>query len=105
MRGNAIAFKHQISLEKQQKAQELCDEGYSNERIAAEIEVSRHTIEKWIKLGIVKTKVDLYNKKKKTKMLVAQKLLNNKVHINKIARKISVHTTTVSRWKKEGKIK
>jgi transposase len=98
-------MQNAFTLEKGALAQEMCDKGLSNDRIAAELDVTRYVIDKWISLGLLKVKYDANRRKTKESVHLAQKLLKKNLAASVIAEIVKVDKSTISRWKKQGKIR
>ena len=106
-RSNAKLIENGFTLDRGALAQRLSDDGWSSDRIAAEVGVSRHAIYKWKNLGLIKVKKELNKGKKLSKKnkLTAQRILANGASVKTTAERTGVHRTTVGRWIKDGKIK
>lgn len=104
IRSNAKLTEMEFTLDRAKAVQEYCDMGWSFDRISANVDISKHTINKWIKAGLIKVTVDFNKKRRREKQVIAKEMLRNKVDQNKIADKLGVHPSTITVWKREGKI-
>jgi transposase len=98
-------MQNAFTLEKGVVAQRMCDRGLSNDRIAAELDVTRYVIDKWISLGLLKVKYDANRRKTKEEVRIAQKLLKKNLAASVIAERVKVDKSTINRWKRQGKIR
>lgn len=104
-KSNAKLLQNEFSLERARLAQDLCDRGWSNDRIASELGLTRYVIEKWIKIGLLSVNADFHNRKVTEKQISAQILFNKEMTVKEAAENIGVHESTITRWRRQGKIK